>query len=649
MTTSVLMSIGTRAMTASYAALQTTGHNIANANTAGYSRQQAEVATAQGQFTGSGFFGKGVDVTTVSRAHDEFLTREAATTQSVAAADDTRLAQLQQLEKLFGTGESGLGYLSGQLINAFVDVASRPQDTAARQVVLARAQDAVSRFRTSGEQIDTLQNDVTQDLKGSVTRVNALAQNVASLNRQIADASGSTGHQPNDLLDQRDSLIAEIGKYVQVTTIAADDGSKNLFIAGGQRLVLGSDASTLSAMPDVYDPQQVRLGIREAGVDRLVAEDQLGGGSIAGLLRFQNVDLRDARNAVGQIAAALSGSLNAQQKLGLDLSTPTGQIGADLFSVGAPRVLPASTNHGSAAIGVQVADATKLQASDYELRYDGSNYTLTRLASQDPPLTITPAALAAGVTVDGMTIAISAGSPAAGDRFLLQPVAMAAKDMRRVLDDPRGLAAASPVTATLGLANKGTLSIASLQVRSTISAPVNAIVKFNQVPFTTNYTYQLSDDGGATFAAAQPLVAGQPIGFTDAGGKLLWELAVNGTPADGDTIAVDPTRFPAASNGNALALVALRDAGVVAGATLSDAYSSAMSDVGVRVQSAQGAADLSSAMATDAQTRNTQKSGVNLDEEAARLIQYQQSYQAAAKMLQVAQSVFDTLLQATGA
>jgi len=221
--------------------------------------------------------------------------------------------------------------------------------------------------------------------------------------------------------------------------------------------------------------------------------------------------------------------------------------------------------------------------------------------------------------------------------------------MRRVLDDPRGLAAASPVTATLGLANKGTLSIASLQVRSTISAPVNAIVKFNQVPFTTNYTYQLSDDGGATFAAAQPLVAGQPIGFTDAGGKLLWELAVNGTPADGDTIAVDPTRFPAASNGNALALVALRDAGVVAGATLSDAYSSAMSDVGVRVQSAQGAADLSSAMATDAQTRNTQKSGVNLDEEAARLIQYQQSYQAAAKMLQVAQSVFDTLLQATGA
>ena len=646
MSSSALMSIGTRAMTASYAALQTTGNNIANANTVGYSRQQVELATAGGQYTGMGFFGRGVDVTTVSRAHDAFLVREAQLTQAIASADQERLAQLEQLERVFGTGESGLGYLSGQLLNAFADVASRPQDLASRQVALARADDVAAGFRNAASQIDALQAGVVSDLGTSVKAVNSLAQTVASLNRQIASAL-ATGHAPNDLLDQRDQAIAEIGKYVQVTTIAADDGSLNLFIGGGQRLVLGGDAAQLVAMADVYDPSQVHLGVVEGGRTRLVPDDSLGGGSIAGLLRFQNVDLRDARNLVGQMAAALGGALNEQQALGLDLTTPSGAPGGDLFIVGAPRVQAASVNAGTAVVTLAAADPAQLQASDYELRFDGSNYTLTRLGSADLPQTFTPAALAAGVTVDGMQIRLASGTAAAGDRFRLQPVAAAASGMQRAFDDPRGIAAASPVTATLGVSNTGTATIASLDVKSPIASPVNAVVKFSVNPMTGDTTYQLSADGGSTYGAAQPFVAGQPIGFTDGGGNLLWELGVTGTPADGDLIAVDPTLVPAASNGNALALVALRDAALVSGATVTDAWSAALGEVGVRVQGAQGAASMSAAVAADAAARSTSVSGVNLDEEAARLIQYQQSYQAAARMLQVAQTVFDTLLQMT--
>ncbi|MEO8122426.1 MAG: flagellar hook-associated protein FlgK [Burkholderiales bacterium] len=647
MSSSALMSIGTRAMTASYAALQTTGNNIANANTVGYSRQQAELANSAGQYTGMGFFGKGVDVTTVSRAHDAFLTREAVLTQSIASADDARLAQLQQLEQLFGTGESGLGYQSGQLLNAFADVASRPQDQASRQVALARAEDVAAAFRNAGSQIDTLQAGVASDLKTSVKAVNALAQTVASLNRQIANAL-ATGHAPNDLLDQRDEALAEIGKYVQVTTINADDGSQSLFIGGGQRLVLGGEASQLVAMADVYDPSQVHLGVIEGGTTRLVPDATLGGGSIAGLLRFQNEDLRDARNLIGQMAAALGGAVNTQQSLGLDLTTPTGRPGADLFAVGAPRVQSASTNTGNAVVNIGAADPSQLQASDYELRFDGSNYTLTRLGNLEAPQTFTPAALAAGVTVDGMNIQLAGGSAVAGDRFRLQPVAAAATGMQRVIDDPRGIAAASPVTATLGVANTGTAAIASLSVKAPIASPANAVVKFNVDPGTGTTTYQMSADGGSTFGAAQPFVAGQPIAFTDGGGATLWELSVNGTPADGDLIKVDPTTVLGMSNGNALAMVALRDAAIVAGATVTDAWSSALGEVGVRVQGAAGAARMSAAVASDAAARSTAVSGVNLDEEAARLIQYQQSYQAAAKMLQVAQTVFDTLLQMTG-
>ena len=138
---SPLMSIGLRAMSASYASMEATGHNIANANVAGYSRQQAELATAKGQYTGAGFFGKGVDVKTVTRAHDAFITRAAATAKSLASLDAARQERLQSLEQVFPTGEAGIGYTTGQFLNALVDLASRPGDSATRQVVLARAED----------------------------------------------------------------------------------------------------------------------------------------------------------------------------------------------------------------------------------------------------------------------------------------------------------------------------------------------------------------------------------------------------------------------------------------------------------------------------------------------------------------------------
>lgn len=212
MSASALFSIGTRAMTASYAALQTTGNNIANAGTRGYSRQQIALETAGGQFLGNGFFGNGVNVTTVTRSHNEFLTREVALSRAIAASDGSRLSQLQMLEQVFGTGAAGLGYISGELLNAFADLASRPGDTAARQVVLARAQDVATSFRSAGNHIERLQGGVAQDLRTSIKTVNALAQTVADLNRQIAAAKGS-GHEPNDLLDQRDAAVAEISEY----------------------------------------------------------------------------------------------------------------------------------------------------------------------------------------------------------------------------------------------------------------------------------------------------------------------------------------------------------------------------------------------------------------------------------------------------
>ena len=662
MSISSLLNIGSRAMNASYAQLTVTGNNIANANTAGYSRQSVELETAFSQQTGNGFFGKGVNIATVTRAHSDFLIREAALAGSIAAGDAARSGQLSQLENVFRLGEAGLGYAAQQMFNAFVDVANRPQDSSARQTVLARIGELAARFTTASGQLDALQGGVTDQLKSAVGTINSLTTQIADLNRRIANVKG-TGHEPNDLLDQRDRAIGELSKLVQVTTLAADDGTVGVFLGGGQKLVLGGNATALTTVADAFDPSKVQIGISEGGVARAFPDGFIAGGSVAGLLRFQNHDLADARGLLGQLAAAITGQLNAQQALGLDLGTPSA-FGGPLLAIGAPAVAPSSNNamaggvpvasyiNGSgvrvSSVSISTVDSRMLQPSDYELMADPSlpagQYRLTRLADG------TTRTVTSGDVVDGFRIDIAAPLPAARDRFLLQPVSTAARDMARVLDDPKGIAAASPVTATTGTSNTGTAAIASLAaVSPSINPDLVATITFTDD--LGNFSYSLVDTTASlpTVNGTGSFLAGQPISLNG------FELRLSGAPNSGDNLTVARTAFPAGDNGNANALLGLRDstivgqqdlgAGLVApGMNVTDAYAAALGTIGLRVQGGAAAAEQSAAIAADATAAVAEKSGVNLDEEAARLIQFQQSYQAAAKMLQIAQSLFDDLL-----
>ncbi len=657
-----LLSIGSRAMNASYAQLQVTGNNIANANTAGYSRQSVELETAISQQTGNGFFGKGVNVATVTRAHSDFLIREAATARSLASGDAARAGQLSQLENVFQLGEAGLGYAAQQMFNAFVDVANKPQDSSARQSVLARVGELASRFTTASSQLDALQSSVSDQLRSAVGSINSLTTQIADLNRRIANVKG-TGHAPNDLLDQRDSAISELSQLVQVTTLAADDGTVGVFLGGGQKLVLGGNATPLTTVADPFDPSKLQIGISEGGVTRAFPDGFIAGGSVAGLLRFQNHDLADARGLLGQLASAITGQLNAQQALGLDLGTPS-SFGAPLLAIGAPSVRPSSNNamaggvpvasyiDGSgtrvSSVSITTVDSKQLQPSDYELMADpalpAGQYKLTRLS--DGKIST----VASGDVVDGMRIDIAPPAPAARDRFLLQPVSTAARNMTRALDDPKGIAAASPVAATTGVANTGTAAIASLAaVSPSINPDLAASITFTDD--LGNYSYSLVYTTGVlpTVNGTGAFVAGQPIALNG------FELRLSGVPKAADTLVVARTAFPAGDNGNANALLGLRDSAIVGqenlagglvapGMNVTDAYAAALGTIGIRVQSGQAAAEQSAAIASDATAAVSEKSGVNLDEEAARLIQYQQSYQAAAKMLQIAQSLFDNLL-----
>ncbi|WP_246499183.1 flagellar hook-associated protein FlgK [Ideonella paludis] len=649
MSSSALMSIGMRAMFASTASLQSTSHNIANANVAGYSRQETEVATSKGQFSGAGFYGKGVDVVNVRRAHDRFLTMQAAVATSMAKMDEARQQQLVQLEDVFPPGEQGLGYAMGDFFASMTDLANSPSDNSARQVVLARAADVADRFAGAANRIDILQRGVVADLESSAISVNSLAARIADLNDEIAGYAG-LNQLPNDLLDQRDSLIKELSGFLQVTTLPASDGTVGIFIAGGQRLVLGAEASQIKVKDGDPDPSMAALVISTQGQELDLNEDTLAGGSMAGLINFQNHDLVDARNMLGQMAAAFAGKVNEAQSRGLDLGKPPGP-GVALFRFGGPEALASRFNarDGSgqllASVSMTVTDPTQLAASDYDLRLDAAGgLQLTRL-SDGLVRTIN-----SGDVVDGMRVDVGGLGLQPGDRYTLQPVGRAAQGMQRALDDTLGLAAASPVTATFGVGNTGTASLRELLVTGTPDTQLITNISFTSD--SGDYTWELidRDTGALVNVGTGTWNAGEGISLNG------FSVTLNGVPKTGDSITVDKTLFPGSNNGNALAMSSLADDRIVGmtldsngspigGRTATDAYAAAMADIGVRVQSSKLATNISAAASEQADRTLASKTGVNLDEEASRLIQFQQSYQAAAKVLQVAQSVFDTMLQ----
>lgn len=583
-----IFSLGTSAMLANQSMLDTVAHNISNANTPGYSRQQVELATEGGLYTGAGFYGRGVKVVTVTRATNEFLVKEANLNAAKAAGDQTRLDKLKQLEGVLPTGEAGLGYAAAAVLNAFVDVANQPQDASARQVVLARAQDWVSRMNTAGEQLSNLQSGVVSDLSTSIDQVNMLTQQIASVNQDIAKYHGS-GHTSNDLLDRRDQLIKQLNEQVQVNTVEADDGTLSVFMGGGQLLVLSNQAQTLGVVRDPSDSSLGRVALLTNGTSRILDESQMTGGALHGLLQFQDSDLASIRTQLNNFSADFANALNAQQALGVDAD---GNLQTSFDAAGNPVSSPLFINTDNAA------------------------------------------------------------------------------NLKLVLTTPKGLAAASPLVAVPSTTNKGTASIDSIAMARALPT-TNALDVATSQPTTgspltvifetdasdpTQLTYRFIDSTGNPYkdtGTPRSWQAGTAINDADPASTpsgALFNLSISGVPKAGDTIQIALTTYPTSNNGNAMAMLALRDKTMVSvdgltSATVTDAYSQMIGSLGVIVQGGQTAADISSTLKSSSEQTLSSTSGVNLDEEAARLIQYQQSYQAAAKVLQIAQSIFDTLLQ----
>lgn len=640
-----ILNVGTRALQANQIALQTAGNNIANVNTAGYTRQSAVMQTVAGQFSGSGYIGKGVEISTIERIYSEFLTQQAALAGATSSGDTARAEKLSQLETLFQGGTNGVGAAVSDMLNAFSDVASSPTDLTARTVALTRISETAQRIGNTSASMDDLQQSLTQELKNKINSINSLATGIAAVNEKIARAQGN-GQTPNDLLDQREQLVRELNKHIQTSSIPAADGSVGIFIGGSQALVLGNTTASLSLTKDDFGVLNSKLALTRSGQTLALNENTLGGGEVPGLLRFQNKDMVEARNLLGRYTVAVTTSMNDQHKLGLDLD---GNVGGNLFTqvdIGATGNIrepqaPATLNTGNATLGLTASDITKFAASDYDVNFTTAvTGSITRRSDG-----VVTAFGAVPITIDGMTLSVTAGAANAGDRFLLRPFSSSASNISAEFSSPRALAVASPVTGKMGSNNTGSLQLTALTARTNPPTNVPVTITFTGVPSSSSYT---RSDVAGTFS----YTSGQAIeGSVPATAPLSqWSLTLQGSPKPGDTVQVgaQPAAFRNINAGNASAMMALRDVATFDGAALTDGYAGLISQIGIRTQSANYAADVSSAIADGLERNRTAVAGVNLDEEAAKLLQYQQAYQASAKVIQIAQGIFDTLIQTMG-
>lgn len=651
-----LMNVGVSALVANQYALTTTGNNIANANSAGYSRQTISTTAVVGQNTGSGYIGSGVQVTTVMRNYNALLDKQSNAASAASAADAIRYQSLMQMQDIYSGGDSSLGSAINSMMNAFADVEAAPSDSTARNVVLTRMSELTARFRSASATLDEQEYATKQQLANDVTLVNTLASQVASLNTQISRSLAS-GHQPNDLLDQRDQLIREINQYVQTTQVDGNNGSINLFVGGSQALVLGSSAGQLSVAETTEYPGSGKLSLyfsQRNGEQVELTANMVGGGEIAGLLKFNNDDLVVGRNLLGRQALAIGSELNQQNKLGLTLS---GNYGTDLFKLttrtqGWSNITGYDVSNPATSATATVTDTRSLVASDYKILFDGSsNAQLIRIS--DGKTTNLPIDPVNGIDaqVDGLQFSVPAtvtASATQGQSILFQPFSAAADEIQPLVHNPNDLAVSSAVTAKITQGNQGTLQMSNLRATDLAGIPAQDAPVRITFDGAGNYSYQTYDPATSSWSApsaAAPYTSGQAIQING------WNITLTGTPANGDTVdvgnALDLGDGYKLNAGNASAFLALRDATIFdGGTTLSDGFSSAMAVIGTRTQSAKYAAQLSQTVANNLNADRTAVSGVNLDEEAARLLQYQQAYQASAKIIQTAQSLFDSVLNA---
>lgn len=621
-----ILGIGTSALTAFRRSIDTISNNIANVNTPGYSRQTTSLVAREPQFVGVGFVGRGVEVASIERVFNEFLTQQVRTASSSTARFDTLAAFAGRVDDLLADPAGGLSPALSAFYGAVQDFAADPASPS-RDALFAETGNLVSRFRALDQRLNDIANESQQALGQTVAEINQLSSSIARLNRQIVEAGRF--NSANDLLDQRDSLIRQLAEKVDVTVVPEAQGNVNIFIGNGQSLVVNTENFDLALQEDEFNPtttEVVYVGLNGA----TSIEGLLTGGELGAVLEFQQTVLEPAQRDLGAAAVAFTTLINAQNAQGLNAQ---GELGADIFTVGAPRVSGSNLNAGTATASVTLEDVGQTENVEYRLLYDGVDYRLFELGNDTEVALTGSGTIADPFVADGLSIVMS-GTPVAGDRYSIEPTIGAVGLLELVQRDGRAFAAAGPTRAEAAIGN---LSNTSIDNGTVVDATNADLLSPALIAFTSDTSYTV--DGGAPIA----YTAGDPLVVNGV------QYELDGTPVAGDQFQISRNTNAEGDNRNARLLGQTQSTEILRDGTISvsQSYSELVGRVGSQTGQAQSGALAQSIVLQSAENRLLAESGVNLDQEAAELIRYQQAYQAAAQVITVGSTLFDTLLAAT--
>jgi len=626
-----MLATATSGLLAFQRALDTTSHNISNVNTPGYSRQSVEIATRQPQGFSNGFVGNGADVKSIQRAYDAFLADATRNSSSSFNRLSAYADKASTLDSLFANAQTGLTASLQNFINAFQDLSNSPSSNPARQVVLSQAQSFSDRLQSFNSRLNEIDSQINSQLGDEVNTISSLAKNIADLNANISLEQRRTGQPPNDLLDQRDHLLDELATHINIQVARQDDGTVIVSVGAGQPLVVGTTAASLVTVPDGYDPARTNIAFKTPS-STIDITPRLSGGTLGGLLDFRSNMVDTTRNDLGQLAVALTEQVNNQQRAGIDLN---GNFGQNMFSVGGIDVLARSNNGGTGAVTItrQQPSAGGLTDYNYIMQFGASGWTLQR-ADTGTAVTMSGAGtVASPFLVDGMSIVVS-GTANVGDSFLVRPTHSAVGGLKMLLNDPNTIAAAAPIATSKPATNAGSGQISAGEVlnvtNGALLTPVNLV-------FDSATTYQVNGAG--------PSLAYTPGANIDING---WRVVITGSPAIGDSFSVGPNTNPAGDNRNALKLSDALNAKVLNGGTVSlnSGAGNIVGKIGVAANQAQSNRDAQQTVFNANVNAMSSVSGVNLDEEAANMVRFQQAYQAAAQSIKIADTLFQTILSA---
>lgn len=674
---SSLLNIGTQALVANQSALAYTGQNISNVNTEGYSRQRVNFETQEPPVLG-------VAIQDIERITDQFLVQQVWRDQSALSSSEQQAKKIELLDKLMVSDSTNLSAAMDRYFAALNSAVDDPLYIANRQLFLAEAQSLVSTFQGFDRRLTDQQNALTTEARSMVTSINSIASNIANLNVKISGMAAASQNY-NALADERDELVKDLSSFISVDITSSDGGiTNNVMLANGEPLISSGRAATLGLRDGSPDPLQVEVVLTRGQVQADVTA-LLGEGALGGLFSYRDEILQPTRNEIGRLALVFADSMNQQHRVGMDLD---GNLGRDLFTraTGGQVFSDGSNKTLGTSSSLTFSDVSQLTGSDYQFEVTGFNsFRVTRLSDgrqfessrmEDLSATIdvgssggfSKESSASGerltLELDGFTLRInSAEGLKKGDSWLLKPTQTGARQFNLALSNPESLAFASPVRVTAAASNSGNAIIDSIQVldgsdtsplRPGQLAPPMEIVfnaPFRDAEGNTVQTYSVFDvTEPANPALIKDLenllyVSGEPISFGENGAAYLQVTFAN-EPNPGDRFLVEYNTDGVSDNSNARFMADLQGMETSNGYSYQDAYGQLLAKVGSQANTVQVAYMSNQSVLSASKDALESVRGVNLDEEAAKLIQYQQAYTAATRLITSYQTIFDSLLSA---